>query len=59
MIANRRFAMKKIAIFLACTMMLAGCTELLDDSTEATTYTNQDLEIPDNKIQQKIKELIS
>ena len=36
--------MKKIAILLACTMMLAGCTELLDDSTEATTYTNQDLD---------------
>ena len=44
MIANRRFAMKKIAILLACTMMLAGCTGLLDDSTEATTYTNQDLD---------------
>ena len=25
-------------------MMLAGCTELLDDSTESTTYTNQDLD---------------
>ena len=36
--------MKKIAILLACTMMLAGCTELLDDSAEATTYTNQDLD---------------
>ena len=36
--------MKKIAILLACTMMLAGCTELLDDSNEPTTYTNQDLE---------------
>ena len=36
--------MKKIAILLACTMMLAGCTGLLDDSTEATTYTNQDLD---------------
>lgn len=36
--------MKKIALLLACTMMLAGCTELLDDSTESTTYTNQDLD---------------
>jgi hypothetical protein len=36
--------MKKIAILLACTMMLAGCTELLDDSNEPTTYTNQDLD---------------
>ena len=35
--------MKKIAILLACTMMLAGCTEVLDDSDEPTTYTNQDL----------------
>ena len=25
-------------------MMLAGCTELLDESTESTTYTNQDLD---------------
>lgn len=36
--------MKKIAIILAFTMMLAGCTELLDDSNEPTSYTNQDLE---------------
>ena len=36
--------MKKIALLLACTMMLAGCTELLDESTESTTYTNQDLD---------------
>lgn len=36
--------MKKIALLLACTMMLAGCTELLDDSNEPTTYTNQDLD---------------
>jgi len=37
-------AMKKIAILLACTMMLAGCTELLGESNESTTYTNQDLD---------------
>ena len=36
--------MKKIALLLACTMMLAGCTELLDDSNEPVTYTNQDLD---------------
>ena len=36
--------MKKIAILLACTMMLAGCTELLGESNESTTYTNQDLD---------------
>ena len=37
--------MKKIAILLACTMMLAGCTELLDEANEFTkTYTNQDLD---------------
>ena len=36
--------MKKIAILLACTMLLAGCTELLDDSNEPITYTNQDLD---------------
>ena len=37
--------MKKIAILLACTMMLAGCTELLDEAIEFTeTYTNQDLD---------------
>ena len=36
--------MNKIAIILAFTMMLAGCTELLDDSNEPTSYTNQDLE---------------
>ena len=36
--------MKKIAILLACTMMLAGCTELLDEANESTTYTNQDLD---------------
>ncbi len=34
--------MRKVAILLALTMMLAGCTELAEDSTE--TYTNQDLE---------------
>ena len=36
--------MRKVAILLALTMMLAGCTELAEDSTESETYTNQDLE---------------
>ena len=36
--------MRKIAIILVLTMMLAGCTELTGDSTESTEYTNQDLE---------------
>ena len=31
-------------IAMVVAMMLAGCTELLDDSTESTTYTNQDLD---------------
>ena len=36
--------MKKIAILLTLCMMLAGCTELADDSTESGELTNQDLE---------------
>lgn len=40
----RYLNMKKIAVILALTMMLAGCTELLDDSDESTTYSNQDLD---------------
>ena len=36
--------MKKIAILLTLCMMLAGCTDLADDSTESAELTNQDLE---------------
>ncbi|CAI8384119.1 MAG: Uncharacterised protein [Euryarchaeota archaeon UBA443] len=36
--------MKKIAILLTFSMMLAGCTELAGDSTESGELTNQDLE---------------
>jgi hypothetical protein len=36
--------MKKIAILLTLCLMLAGCTELENDSTESGELTNQDLE---------------
>lgn len=36
--------MKKIAILLTLCMMLAGCTELIGDSTGSGELTNQDLE---------------
>ena len=36
--------MKKIAILLTLSMMLAGCTELAEDATEPSVLTNQDLD---------------
>ena len=36
--------MKKIAILLTLSMMLAGCTELAEDTTESSVLTNQDLD---------------
>ena len=36
--------MKKIAILLTLSMMLAGCTELAEDATESSVLTNQDLD---------------
>ncbi len=36
--------MKKIAILLTLSMMLAGCTDLAEDTTESSVLTNQDLD---------------
>ena len=44
MLSNERDTMKKIVLLLTLMMMLAGCTDLAEDSTDSGVLTAQDLD---------------
>ena len=44
MLSNERNTMKKIVLLLTLMMMLAGCTDLAEDSTDSGVLTAQDLD---------------
>jgi len=44
MLSNERITMKKIVLLLTLMMMLAGCTDLAEDSTDSGVLTAQDLD---------------
>ena len=44
MLSSERNTMKKIVLLLTLMMMLAGCTDLAEDSTDSGILTTQDLD---------------
>ena len=45
MLSNERNTMKKIVLLLTLMMMLAGCTDLAEDSADSGVLTAQDLSL--------------